>query len=473
MRSTQSHASPQFEGRPRGGPFCFTGRWSASLALVTLVSCASGGSGERIGPAGAEIVAHPLDLYRELGFLTGSARFPAVASITTMAGPSDSTYVLIGMSLPNNALRFQRDGGGFFAEYAVEFTLMDRDSVTLRRFSTTDTVRIPAFAETGRSDESVVFQRAVAVLPGSYLIRLQASDRNSARGSLMTDTLVVPTYGDGMLATPVLVHRAHGRDSPGEPPNLIVNPRRTVPYGGDVPLLYLEAYGAEVPVDVRVVNEEGAVLWQTRARLGGGAGFHHGVLPIPAETLPLGRSWVEVELSGQPVQRSPLVLAISDQWMVANFEDVLQFVRYIAYPEEIDSLRSGSPAERRERWEQFWVRRNPLPQTPVNEFREQFFQRVRYATEAFREPGNPAGWATDRGEVFIVLGPPDHAVERFIGRQDITGRANAEEWVYTVGPAGRLNLLFLDRSGFGRLELVPSAAAAFRAAADRLKPRRR
>jgi GWxTD domain-containing protein len=473
MRSTPSHASPQYEGRPRGGPFRFIGRWSASLALVALVACASGGSGERAGAPGAEIVARPLDLYRELGFLTGSAQFPAVASISTMAGPADSTFVLIGMSLPNNALRFQRDAGGFFAEYAVEITIMDRDSVTLRRLSTTDTVRIPAFAETGRSDESVVFQQAVALLPGSYLIRLHASDGNSARGFRTIDSLVVPTYGDGTLATPVLVHRADGRVSRGEVPNLIVNPRRTVPYGGDVPLLYLEAYGAEVPVDVRVVNDDGAVLWQARARLGrGGDGLHHDVLPIPAETLPLGRFWIEVERSGRAVHRSPLVLTISDQWMVANFDDVLQFLRYIAHPEEIDSLRSGSAAERRERWEQFWARRNPLPQTPVNEYREQFFQRVRHATEAFREPGS-AGWATDRGEVFIVLGSPDHVVERFIGRPDITGRANAEEWVYTTGPAGRLNLLFHDRSGFGRLELVPSSSAAFRAAADRLKPRRR
>jgi hypothetical protein len=44
------------------------------------------------------------------------------------------------------------------------------------------------------------------------------------------------------------------------------------------------------------------------------------------------------------------------------------------------------------------------------------------------------------------------------------------EWIYSAAPGGRLNLLFHDRGGFGRLELVPSSRAAFRSAAARMKP---
>src|SRR5690606_10017005 len=141
----------------------------------------------------------------------------------------------------------------------------------------------------------------------------------------------------------------------------------------------------------------------------------YGVVDLPAATLPLGRFWVEVTGPGTGVVRTPIVLTISDQWMVANFEEVLEFLRYIAHPDELDSLRTGTPAERRTRWETFWAKRDPLPITDLNEFRDEFFQRVRYATEAFREPGGRAGWQTDRGEVYIVLGPPDQALERYIG----------------------------------------------------------
>jgi hypothetical protein len=63
-------------------------------------------------------------------------------------------------------------------------------------------------------------------------------------------------------------------------------------------------------------------------------------------------------------------------------------------------------------------------------------------------------------------------VERFVGdAAERIGQPNAEEWVYDAIPGGRLSLLFYDRTGFGRFELIPASASAFRAAAERLKPR--
>jgi GWxTD domain-containing protein len=452
---------------------------AAGLTAVLLGGCGGAAGTERPRPTRGDPFPRPLDIYRDLGFATGSGQFPAVASFSTIAGPADSTYVLLGMSLPNSALRFQRAETGFLAEYDLEIALLDADSATVRRSATRESVRVSTFAETGRTDESVVFQHAFAAVPGRYIVEVRASDRHSSRGFRMTDTLIVPAYGVGgvRLSTPMLVYEARGRDNRADLPGLIMNPRHTVPYGGVDPVVYLEAYGAGAPVSVAVLDDGGTVLWQTRVDFEGGtaeggtAPVRYGVVPIPADLLPLGRLWVETATSESPTVRRPLVLTISDQWMVANFDEVLQILRYIAYSDEIDALRSGEPAERRAAWETFWARRDPLPISGINEFREQFFQRVRFATEAFREGGR-AGWQTHRGEVYIVLGPPDAAMERFIGRTDGTGRPNAEEWIYTATSAGRLNLLFHDRGGFGRLELTPSSAAAFRHLAERLKPRR-
>jgi GWxTD domain-containing protein len=274
------------------------------------------------------------------------------------------------------------------------------------------------------------------------------------------------------VATPIIAYHAAGRSQRNVPPDLILNPRHTVPYGGETPLLYVESYGAVVPLVAQVVSADGAMVWEGPLELQqAGDGIRFGTVELPSGQFPLGRFWVQVGGSDGAPQRRPLLLTISDQWMVANFDEVLQFLRLIAHNEEIEALRSGTPAERRERWEEFWERRNPLPQAGLNEYRDRFFQRVRFASEAFREPGRP-GWQTDRGEVYIVFGAPDHTVERYLGRSDLTGQPNAFEWVYTNAAGGRLNLLFHDRTGFGRFELVPSSASAFRAAADRARPRR-
>src|SRR5690606_12553245 len=140
---------------------------------------------------------------------------------------------------------------------------------------------------------------------------------------------------------------------------------------------------------------------------------------------------------------------------------------YIATPAELDSLRNATGEERQELWERFWKRRDPLSATAVNEFREQFFERIRTAMLYFQEPLQP-GWKTDRGEVYIVLGPPDHVYEHF---GQVAGRPVAYEWIYERGPTGRLELVFQDRRGIERYELTPSSRAAFRSAAHHLRNR--
>src|SRR5690606_17349840 len=151
------------------------------------------GCAGRSGPGGPTperngAVARPLEVYRELGMLAGSGDYPAVASFATMAGPGDSTYVLFGLSLPNSALRFQRDESGFLGEYAVRITFL-RDSIPVREVQRQEAVRIPNFAETGRTEESVVFQELIALEPGEYTVEVETRDAHSSRGFRAADTL--------------------------------------------------------------------------------------------------------------------------------------------------------------------------------------------------------------------------------------------------------------------------------------------
>ncbi len=58
----------------------------------------------------------------------------------------------------------------------------------------------------------------------------------------------------------------------------------------------------------------------------------------------------------------------------------------------------------------FWDRRDPDPRTPANEARLVFWQRVAESNRKFGDTPLP-GWKTDRGKIFILLGPPND-VER-------------------------------------------------------------
>src|SRR5271168_694733 len=83
-----------------------------------------------------------------------------------------------------------------------------------------------------------------------------------------------------------------------------------------------------------------------------------------------------------------------------------QDVVWIISDEERKAFKNLSNDEERDAFiEQFWLRRNPDPDSPDNEFREEHYRRIAYANEHYAA-GKP-GWKTDRGHIYISFGKPD------------------------------------------------------------------
>ena len=81
-------------------------------------------------------------------------------------------------------------------------------------------------------------------------------------------------------------------------------------------------------------------------------------------------------------------------------------VRWIITDGEKRTFMLLSNDEERDQFiEQFWLRRDPTPDTVENEFKEEHYRRIAYANEHFAA-GIP-GWRSDRGRIYIIYGPPD------------------------------------------------------------------
>jgi GWxTD domain-containing protein len=81
-------------------------------------------------------------------------------------------------------------------------------------------------------------------------------------------------------------------------------------------------------------------------------------------------------------------------------------VRWIIMDEEMTAFKQFSNDDERDQFiEQFWLRRDPTPDTIENEYKEEHYRRIAYANERFAA-GIP-GWRTDRGRIYIIFGPPD------------------------------------------------------------------
>lgn len=95
----------------------------------------------------------------------------------------------------------------------------------------------------------------------------------------------------------------------------------------------------------------------------------------------------------------------------------------------------------------FWLKRDPDPDTPVNEYRQEFEARVDYATKRFKE-GIP-GYNTDRGRVYIFMGPPDK-FEEFPPQPGSSDRGFTIWWIYYDY---QLGIEFADERGDGAYKI--------------------
>ena len=87
-------------------------------------------------------------------------------------------------------------------------------------------------------------------------------------------------------------------------------------------------------------------------------------------------------------------------------------------------------------WREFYVATDPNTVTPENEALNHYFGRIAQANQRFTDEGVP-GWRTDRGEVYINLGPPDESIENTPG----TTANRVLRWTYLNL---RLTLYFRD-----------------------------
>jgi len=114
---------------------------------------------------------------------------------------------------------------------------------------------------------------------------------------------------------------------------------------------------------------------------------------------PLKRPLTEKQKKEQEKKFKQEVGSVYKKWLDED-------VRWIITDEERAAFKQLSNDEERDQFiEAFWARRDPTPDTPENEYKEEHYRRIAYANEHFAA-GIP-GWKTDRGRIYVMYGKPD------------------------------------------------------------------
>jgi GWxTD domain-containing protein len=440
------------------------------LVLSAVLSSAILGCGNwgRVGsgnePTPSESFTRVLNttqFYQRLGRLAAAEPLPFVGTVAFAAGPADSVIGVLGLSLENRALGFQREGNVFVARYRVSLSFK-REGAPSVDVTREEIVRVPTFQETLRSDESVLFQQVLRLLPGKYAVSVTVRDVSSTSESRAQSEYTAPSFGTGDVSAPILAYQATGRGNLADPLNLVLNPRGAVGYGSDTLLAYIEGYQFPKPTTVpfKVVDEQEHVIYEDELRFRGGHQVESQVIRLSPDSVSLGELRLVVG-EGQAERQVSALVSFTQAWVVTNFDEMVDLLRYFGHDEEVNAMRKAPKSERARMWREFYARTDPNNITPENEALNQYFGRIAQANQRFTDEGIP-GWRTDRGEVFINLGPPDEAIENSPG----TTANRILRWSYINL---RLDLFFRDESGFGRLRLLPSSRADYERTLTRVR----
>lgn len=133
---------------------------------------------------------------------------------------------------------------------------------------------------------------------------------------------------------------------------------------------------------------------------------------------------------------------------------VTEEVVYIISPKEKDVfLRLETDRERDIFIEAFWKQRDPTPNTPANEYKEEHYRRINYVNNWFGKESPEPGWRSEMGRIYIILGEPK-SIEKYENETEVYPTVI---WFYEgmekFGLPNAFNVVFFKQDAVGEYKL--------------------
>jgi GWxTD domain-containing protein len=462
-------------------------KWISGFAILVLSACASGNPAATDGQSPdplrnydpqlatvAGSAAQFARIYDQMGLAASGPPLYFVGDVAYFASSSpDTTLVVVGLSLPNSGLVFAHEDQQYTASYAVDLSLSGSAGL-VSQARDSETVRVPTFKETSRTDESVIFRRVLRAVPGTYSLTYAVRDGNSQRGGTRSLSIVVPRLSSATISTPEPVYEGKSRARLDSVPRYLPAPRASYEFGvDDSASIYVESYSSR-PVTLLLRSPEGRIVWEgSRTLPPSSSGLSSGVVGIPLLHTDVGVGTILAAQAGSPdTLGTRIFVGFGPDLPVLSFQEMLGYLRYFRARSELAPLYSATPETRGARWTEFVRATDPNPSTPQNEALDAYFSRIRDANAMFTTDV-PRGWQSDRGMVYVGLGRPANAYEdyaaMYMGDYPVAGevptRVRVLIWEY---PEYQSRIIFYDPMETQQWRLTRPSAFLFQSLLARI-----
>ena len=374
-------------------------------------------------------------------------------SVYTVASESsDSIRVLSYLSIPNHVLQFVKSSKGFKASYEATISIKRKKGDLVGRKNWSNDLITKTYLEsTSKEIFNIHFNEFRVPLGEDYIISAELLDRDSNSSGIISKNLKLKKHSkDLSLYSPFFLDYLNGdwglidneiplfRNILGE--QLV---RTTVFVSGNVS-------PGPYEIDVIVTNPKKQQLWEKTFQSVAQNNYFEKRIIIPDEISQQGlRSKVDIILKQNGKQKKEsVILSISRLGIsssVGNISQAIQNMRYILDDDEWKKLSKAKSDEQERLFIEYWLSRDPTPETKENELMDEYFSRINYSNVNFKTYTD--GWKSDMGMIYVLFGPPDD-LEVY---NDPLSRMYQQRWHYY-----RINKFFdfVDENGFGDYKLT-------------------
>ncbi len=414
---------------------------------------------------------------------------------------SDSlVYLEYTLAINRNVLTFKPENSAYIAEFLVDASISDEDSVLSRQMWRSRD-RVDSLDATTMS-MVIPLINSFIIRPGDYYLKIKVTDLfGRDRSGSVTFPVKALDFGDELTLSDIqcasqIKHEQSDNPFVKNGYKVLPNPSRV--YGLEMPILfcYFEIYnlapatgeeGGKYSITYKIVDADGKEVKtfpeQVRKKPGSSSVAVNnlnvvtcvsGAYTLQVQVTDLetkktasqqcdffvyreadfaqgGAAFQKMEVKDG--QGSPgLDASRYDNMMEEELDREFDYASYISRREERKTWKKLNLEGKREYIKEFWAKRDNTPGTPANEFKDEYLGRVQLANTIYRGTFVD-GWKTDRGRVLLVYGKPDE-IERFPGSSD---SKEYHIWHYYAIQGG-VYFIFADKRSMGDFELVHSTA---------------
>ena len=363
---------------------------------------------------------------------------------------SGSVEIMSFVVIPNRSLQFIKEKNKFIAEYDANiFVTIDDQDVQVATGSFSDKIISNKFSETTSKVKSTVLNTSFVVPLGDYNVSINVKDLDTKLSSKQNNKVELKQFSnDSQVYDPIFIKEAKGEWG-FESNKFPIDANQIVVKNNEIQFYQYAVINAGVYEMVINILSGKEVQWNKTINSSSESRVISHLITVPTKDINRKDLKVQVSVNQKNSTKSrSLGFRFRNSFMpdsITNIDLALSQMNYILTSDERKELKKLKQSDKENFFKKAWARRDPKPDTKVNELMDEYYGRVSFTEENFSR-GTSGGWRSDMGMIFILFGKPDD-IQRYTSMQN---NYSYETWYYfSIGQ----EFAFVDDYGFGDYRL--------------------